>query len=99
MPKNLKEIDKKTLHSYRDKAQKSLKKSGKYFDTGSGITNNPKTAAKHKKTIDKRTKGLGSVIKRAGVSSGPQKYITKPSNTSVDKTKEFGMIHMSILVP
>lgn len=73
------EISNKTIDSYRDKAQKSLKKSGKYFDTGSGITNNPKTAAKHKKTIDKRTKGLGSVIKRAGVSSGPQKYITKPS--------------------
>ena len=73
------EISNKTIDSYRDKAQKSMKKSGKYFDTGSGVTNNPKTAAKHNKIIDKRSKGLGSVVKRAGVSSGPQKYITKPT--------------------
>lgn len=88
LKEELMEISNKTLGSYMDKASKSRKKSKDYFDKSTSHSQNPKTVAKHKANIDKRTKGMGSVYKRDAARDHGGKYALSPTyGDNIEKGK------------
>lgn len=72
---NVDEISDKKLGQYYDKATAQRKKSKDYFDNSWPSRRKPDVAKKHDDRLQRRHKGIGSVIKRDMAGPG-QKYMT-----------------------
>lgn len=76
----LDEISKDMMRRYFDKADASHKKARKALDKANQAHyGRQATKDKHRSTINKRIKGIGSVLKRDFARTTGQDYITKPS--------------------